>query len=303
MDPSGGADDTDDVGTEGITEQMLAGLFGRAAATYDTVIPFFARFGRRLVALADLQPGERVLDVAAGRGALLFPAAEAVGPTGSVVAVDLAPEMVRELSDDIARRGVPNAEVGRMSATRLAFDDASFDVVLCGFGLHIFPDADVAAAEVDRVLRPGGRCAATSPGSSAPGWDFFGDVADAFAARFTGPLPPYPDPGFDLAGLLARAGLRTELATHLTERFRFSDRDDFWAWAWSQGMRGWLEALSEDDLAAFRVAIYERLAPLEGGDGFQFTQGAKVVVARRPAAAGNRILAGGLGSESESLAR
>ena len=79
-----------DLGTEGVIEQMLAGLFGRAAATYDTVIPLFARFGHRLVALADLQPGERVLDVAAGRGALLFPAAEAGGPTGSVVAVDLA---------------------------------------------------------------------------------------------------------------------------------------------------------------------------------------------------------------------
>lgn len=270
---------------------MLAGVFGRAAVTYDTVIPFFASFGRRLVQLADLQPGERVLDVATGRGALLFPAAAAVGPAGSVLGVDLAPEMVSGLGDDVARRSVTNAEVRQISATRLALDDASFDVVLCGFGLHLFPDADAAGAEIHRVLRPGGRCAVSAPGAPGPGWDFFGEVAAGFASRFRGPLPPPPDPGFDLAGLLSRAGLRVESATELEGRFVFGDRNAFWGWAWSQGMRAWLEALSEEDLVAFREAIFERLAPLEGDGGLQFQQAAKVVLARRPG--GEGIPAGG----------
>jgi ubiquinone/menaquinone biosynthesis C-methylase UbiE len=68
-----------------------AGVFSRVAPTYDTVIPFFQTFGRHLVAAASLRPGERVLDLACGRGAVLFPAALAVGEQGSVLGIDIAP--------------------------------------------------------------------------------------------------------------------------------------------------------------------------------------------------------------------
>ncbi len=70
-----------------ITEQKreTAGVFSRGAATYDRVGPaFFSHFGRRLVELAQIPSGARVLDIATGRGAVLFPAAEAVGPQGQV---------------------------------------------------------------------------------------------------------------------------------------------------------------------------------------------------------------------------
>jgi hypothetical protein len=71
------------------TQQTVAAIFDRAAATYDLVgPPFFAHFGRRLVELARLAPGERVLDIATGRGAVLFPASEAVGPSGRVTGTE-----------------------------------------------------------------------------------------------------------------------------------------------------------------------------------------------------------------------
>ena len=75
----------------------VAGVFDRAAATYDQVgVEFFQPIGRFLVSRTDPQPAERVLDVGCGRGASAIPAAEAVGPTGSVLATDLAPSMVKE---------------------------------------------------------------------------------------------------------------------------------------------------------------------------------------------------------------
>ncbi len=79
-------------------EQMkagVAGVFDRAAATYDQVgVDFFRPIGRFLVSRTAPRPGERILDLGCGRGASALPAAEAVGPTGAVLATDLAPTMV-----------------------------------------------------------------------------------------------------------------------------------------------------------------------------------------------------------------
>ena len=81
--------------------------FNNVAADYDAGPGCFAHFGRRLVNVADIQPGQRVLDVASGRGAILFPIAERVGSTGEVIGIDLADEMARATNAEAARRGVP----------------------------------------------------------------------------------------------------------------------------------------------------------------------------------------------------
>jgi O-methyltransferase/aklanonic acid methyltransferase len=69
-------------------KEHIAGVFSRAASAYDRVGPqFFTHFGRRFVDLAEITPGARVLDIASGRGAILFPAAEQVGTDGSVIGI------------------------------------------------------------------------------------------------------------------------------------------------------------------------------------------------------------------------
>src|SRR5688500_2176491 len=83
--------------------------------------------GRRLVEGVGVSAGDAVLDVATGRGAVLFPAAERVGPGGSVVGIDLAVGMVERTRAEIERRGVANASVRQMDAERLDFADGSFD--------------------------------------------------------------------------------------------------------------------------------------------------------------------------------
>ena len=80
-------------------------VFSQAASTYDRIGPgIFSYFGQRLVDVAEIAAGANVLDVAAGRGALLFPAAAKVGPTGHVTAIDFSPDMVRETAKDIESR-------------------------------------------------------------------------------------------------------------------------------------------------------------------------------------------------------
>ena len=113
---------------------------------------------RHLARLAlDLQPGDRVLDLACGTG-LNFPhLRELVGDHGQVVGADLTPAML-----DIARKLIvsnnwKNVEVREADAANLPFPDASFDKVLITFALNIIPDFVKAIEEVQRVLVPGGR--------------------------------------------------------------------------------------------------------------------------------------------------
>ena len=118
---------------EAEVKARIAGIFGRVAPTYDTVISFFATFGRVLVETASLREGERVLDLACGRGACLRPAAVAMGPRGFVLGVDLAEPMIAATAAELRAAGIDNAEVRVGDAERLDFPDASFDVVLCGW--------------------------------------------------------------------------------------------------------------------------------------------------------------------------
>ena len=170
-------------------KQAVGGVFSRSAAAYGQVGPsYFQHFGQQLVNFARITPGARVLDVACGRGAVLFPAAEAASPGGLVTGVDLSAGMVSETSRDIAERSVRNARVVHMDAENLQFPDASFDTVLCGFALFFFPRLDQALAEMHRVLVPGGQIAVSTWGKYDERWEWLGKLIKKY-------LPDEPDPG------------------------------------------------------------------------------------------------------------
>lgn len=259
-----------------------AAVFGRAAATYDTVIPFFRSFGARLVDLAEPAPGERVLDVPCGRGASLVPAAEKVGPEGRVLGVDLAEEMVHLLGTDLAEAGTTNAEVRRMDAAYLDLADGTFDVVLSGFGLHLMDDPGRVTGELARVLRPGGRIAASVPFGQGSEWDFVFEVFKSFAPRLTAPMPLPVRPDFDVLGPLGAGGFVDLEVVDDEVDFTFPDEAAWWTWAWSHGMRGFLELLSADDLEEFRTEMFARLGTLRGEEGIRLGQRARFVLGRRP---------------------
>ncbi|HKZ54384.1 MAG TPA: class I SAM-dependent methyltransferase, partial [Anaerolineales bacterium] len=108
--------------------------------------------------------GASVLDIASGRGASLFPAAERVGPTGRAIGIDLAESMVEEAIREICSRGLGNLEARVMDAENLLFPNATFDYVLCGFCLFFFPQLERALSEMRRVLKPNGRIATSTWG-------------------------------------------------------------------------------------------------------------------------------------------
>jgi O-methyltransferase/aklanonic acid methyltransferase len=259
----------------------VAAVFDRAADVYDTAIPFFSRFGRRLVELAEIRSGEAILDVASGRGASLIPAAEAVGAGGRVVGVDLAPTMVDRLGGDLERLGFAHASVRVGDAMSLDLGDDDFDLALCGFTLMLLPDPNRAVAEMVRVLRPGGRVAVSMPTGAGPGWAFLGELMVQFAPRAVQPLPQPPQTTpLDLPVLLRDGGLDHIRVVDEIEEFSFATTDAWWRWVWSQGMRAYLEVLPADALDELHAAAEDRLRPLASAEGsIPLHQGLRYAVA------------------------
>ncbi|MDP2178490.1 class I SAM-dependent methyltransferase [Methylicorpusculum sp.] len=148
----------------------------KVAATYDAASDlfdhpantFWDRFGRDTINRLDLKPGNLVLDVCCGSGASALPAAEQVGDTGHVIGIDLAEKLLNLASAKAKIKSLNNVEFRRGDMLNTGFDDASFDAVVCVFGIFFVPDISVAIRELWRVLRPGGKLAITTWGS-----DFF----------------------------------------------------------------------------------------------------------------------------------
>src|SRR5262245_16994045 len=114
----------------------------------------------RMLDLANVTQGVRVIDIAAGAGDQALMAARRVGPTGYVLATDIASSMVDLAAAAANRAGVTNVGTRVMDAQRLEVEAESFDAVISRFGLMLIPDPHKALAEIRRVLRGGGKVAA-----------------------------------------------------------------------------------------------------------------------------------------------
>lgn len=259
--------------TDETQKRETATLYNRVAPSYDAVGPaVFSRFGERVVATAGIGAGAQVLDIAAGRGASLFPAAAAAGAPGRVVGIDLAEAMVAETAHAIRQRGLTNASMLQMDGEHLDFGDATFDYVLCSFAYFFFPHLKRALAEFHRVLRPGGALLLTAAGDADERWRWYEELLVATYERHGLPLPPRLGGGHrdldDLEELLAHAGFTSiERIPHEIEAV-YANAEEWWAAKWTHGARRPLEVMPPGMLRAFIAEVDERLAPLREADGY-----------------------------------
>ena len=169
---------------------------------------------QRMLDAAGVTTGGRVLDVAAGAGGQSLAAARRVGPTGHVVATDIAPAILAYAAEAATDAGLTNVSTLEADGERLAVADAGFDAVISRVGLIYFPDQQAALAGMRAALRPGGRLAAVVY-STADRNAFFSVPVGIIRRRAQLPPPAPGQPGpFSLGGpgvaedALARAGFR-----------------------------------------------------------------------------------------------
>jgi SAM-dependent methyltransferase len=154
----------------------------------------------RMLELAGVVSGARVLDVAAGAGDQTLQIASRVGPGGSVLATDISPAILALAGAEARRAGFGNVATRVMDGEQLELEDATFDVVVSRVGLIYFPDQQRALSEMRRVLVPGGRVAAIVYSTPAQNGFFSAPVAVVRRhAQLGQPSPGQPGP-FSLGG-------------------------------------------------------------------------------------------------------
>jgi ubiquinone/menaquinone biosynthesis C-methylase UbiE len=253
-------------------------VFEGLVPDYDAAGPgCFAHFGRRLVETVGVEPGQRVLDVACGRGAVLVPAAERVGPAGEVVGIDFSDGMVRAVQEEVARRGLA-ARIRVMDAEQLDFPDAAFGRVLCGFGVMFFPNLDRALGEFRRVLKPGGRLGVSTWRISQT--EDLNTVLDGLGLG-TGHQPGWITDADDLRDRLVQAGFADVRVATDSRTFRYADLDQYWQNARGTGLRRTLDGLDAEQIERTRAALAERLRPHTRADGLHRAASALLAVAGR----------------------
>jgi ubiquinone/menaquinone biosynthesis C-methylase UbiE len=259
----------------------MIGTFDEAAASYDSVgVDFFTPMGAELVRRAAIRPGEHVLDVGCGRGAVLLSAAAAAGPTGRVVGIDLAPSMV-ELTT-AATAHLPGVTVQTGDAQQPAFGPGTFDVVTAGLVLFFLPDPPAAVAAYRELLRPGGRLAFSSFAEFDPRYE---RAMKALAAHTGTPQRREQAPGMFRSEESLRAALSDWSRLRITELIqvsRFTGIEQWLTWVATHGGRAVLAAVPAERLAAATAAAEAELTGARADDGtIQLTTTIRVVVADR----------------------
>jgi ubiquinone/menaquinone biosynthesis C-methylase UbiE len=190
----------------------------------------------RMLALAEISPGNHVLDIACGTGLVTFQAARMVGPTGRVIGVDISGEMVERAKRRATELAIANVSFERSGAEELPLEDNSFDIVLSALGLMYVPDPALAVSEMYRTLKPGGTAAAAVWGRRDHcGWAAIFSIVDRRVKTEVCPLFFQLGTGDSLERIFARAGFENIKMERIDAILHYDSPDEALAAAFAGG--------------------------------------------------------------------
>jgi SAM-dependent methyltransferase len=224
--------------------------------------------GERIVERADPQPGDTVLDIAAGTGDTGFLAAERIGDEGKLISTDFAAEMVEAARRAGEAQGISNAEFRELDAEKMDLEDDSIDRVVCRWGYMLMADPAAALAETRRVLRDGGRLSFAVWGLPDQNqWAFI----PGFELVQRGHLPP-PEPGAPgifamgetdrIKELVTGAGFAEPEIEQIEINWEYENIDDHWRFTLELAgpLADALAKVDADERESVRLAVREKVA-------------------------------------------
>ncbi len=263
-------------------------LTAEVRTTWDGLAPAWERNRQRvfegfrpvsdwLVEHVSPQPGQTILEVAAGPGDTGFLAAERVGDRGRLISTDIAPGMVEAVRRGAAERGLGNVDARVMDAQALDLEDDSVDGVVSRLGFMLMPDPAAAFLEVRRVLRPSGRFAYAVIGSP-PANQWMGLFMMAFVQRGHAPVGDPFGPGgpFSLSdhdrnrALLAEAGFDDVEVTELAGAMPFASPAEYWDLQSQVGgpIPALIARLPAEEVAEIRATVESMVEQYATRDGY-----------------------------------
>jgi SAM-dependent methyltransferase len=222
-----------------------------------------------------LQPGQRVLELAAGPGDTGFLAAEVIQPGGTLISSDGAEAMVEVARERAQALGLGNVEFRQLELEWIDLPTASVDAILCRWGLMLTVDRAAAVQEMRRVLKPGGHLALAV--WDEPAHNVWATAPNIALIELGAAEPPDPDaPGmFTLAApgvleeLLEAAGFTDVLVESVEIERTYTDLDEYLGELFdlSQSFKRGLDGLSVAQRSDVRRRIAELLTPFTSEDG------------------------------------
>lgn len=265
----------------------VAGGWGKWDAFFERQMLFL---NHRLIADARMRPGLHVLDLGSGTGYPALLAAQTVGPSGSVIGIDLAEQMLEVARRKAASLGLTNVTFRAGDVTSLPFPSASFDAVTSRFCLMFLPEIPKAVSELVRVLRPGAWLA-VAVWSTLDKNPSFRVAMDAIKQVVELPPPDPTAPGIfrlatpgDLAGMLQQAGWIDVTEQEFLAEWSYASAEEFYASLMDLAapIQNLMAKFSTDQMQKVKRLILHAVDQYRRDDHFTFPIAVRMVAARKP---------------------